>query len=284
MNIGKLGAFQNLDSLPATETASFAQEVEKWGYNALWYPEAFGRDSLVQGGWLLASTKTLVIASGIANIYARDPQAAHSSWLALNELSNGRFILGLGVSHAPLVEQMRGHSYSKPLEYMRSYLEKMEASKYSAPAPAQPGKLLLAALGPKMLALSGEKADGAHPYAVTPEHTERARKILGPGKLLCVAMNVLLETDADKARAIGRATLDFYKTLPNYRNNWLSIGFTEEEIGGLADRFIDAMVAWGDEASIRKRIDEHHQAGADHVCIQALGDYRKTLELFAPSR
>ena len=282
MNIGKLGVFQNLDSLPASETASFAQEVERLGYRALWYPEAWGRDSMVQAGWLLSQTSTLVIASGIANIYARDAQSAESSRLALNELSGGRFILGLGVSHAPLVEGMRGHSYNKPLEAMRNYLEKMAGANYSAPRPADAGKVLLAALGPKMLALAGEKADGAHPYAVTPEHTRKAREILGPSKLLCVAQNVVLDTDATSARAIGRATLDFYKSLPNYRNNWLSLGFSEDEIGNLADRFIDAMVVWGDESEIRRRLDEHYQAGADHICIQALGDFRKTVQAFAP--
>lgn len=285
MNIGKLGVFQNLDSLPASETAAMAQEVEKLGYGALWYPEAFGRDSLVQAGWLLANTKTLAIGSGIANIYARDPQSAESARLALDELSGGRFIFGLGVSHAPLVEAMRGHSYSKPLEYMRAYLEKMTQVKYSAPKPAAQGKLLLAALGPKMIALAGEKSDGSHPYAVTPEHTANTRKILGSAKLICLVQNVLLTTDATAARAIGRKTLDFYKDLPNYRNNWLSLGFTSEEIATLADRFIDAMVYWGDERTVRQKLEEQYRAGADHICIQCLGeDYREMIRTFAPKR
>lgn len=282
MNIGKLGVFQNLDSLTATETARFAQNVEASGYGALWYPEAFGRDSIAQGGWLLANTRSLVIGSGIANIYARDAQSAESSRLALNELSEGRFLLGLGVSHAPLVEAMRGHNYNKPLAAMREYLEKMSGIQYSAPKASQESKVVLAALGPKMLALAGEKADGAHPYAVTPEHTAQARKILGPHKLICLAQNVILSTDVEASRALGRATLNFYKDLPNYRNNWLSLGFTAEEISGLADRFIDSMVYHGDEATIQARLDEHYQAGADHICIQDLGEGQLALKAFAP--
>lgn len=282
MNISKLGVFQNLDSLTAAESARFAQTIESSGYGALWYPEAFGRDSIAQGGWLLASTRTLVIGSGIANIYARDAQSAESARLTLNELSDGRFLLGLGVSHAPLVEALRGHNYNKPLAAMRDYLEKMSDIQYRAPRPTQQGKVVLAALGPKMLALAGEKTDGAHPYAVTPEHTRQARAILGPDKLICIAQNVILSTDVEASRALGRATLDFYKDLPNYRNNWLSLGFTAEEIAGLADRFIDAMVYHGDEASIRARLDEHYLAGADHICIQDLGEGQLALKAFAP--
>lgn len=282
MNIGKLGVFHFLDTLSAPETAALAREVEQLGYGALWYPEALGRNSMVQASWLLCNTTKLVVASGIANIYARDAQATASARLALNEMSGGRFLLGLGVSHAPLVESMRGHSYSRPLEAMRNYLEKMSQATYQAPAPAHNGQLVLAALGPKMLELAGAQSDGAHPYNVTPEHTRRARQILGPNKRLYVEQKVALETDPQKARDLARQGLGFYMSLPNYRNNWLTLGFSEDDLAGPSDAFLDAMLAWGDENQVRQKIEEHYQAGADHVCIQVLGDLQATLRALAP--
>jgi probable F420-dependent oxidoreductase len=280
MDIGKLGVFSFLDTMTAKEVADFAQRVEKMGYGALWYPEAVGRNSFVLAGWILANTERLVAASGIANIYARDAQATHAARLALNELSGGRFLLGLGVSHAPLVQGIRGHDYGKPLETMRNYLQYMAKAVYQAPPPPGRSEVVLAALGPKMLELAGTASDGAHPYNVTPEHTARARRILGPNKKLYVEQKVLLESDPARARGIAKGALDFYLGLPNYRNNWFSLGFTEEDMAP-SDRFLDAMVAWGDEGAIRARLDEHFQAGADHVCIHPLGDLR-VLEALAP--
>lgn len=271
MDIKKLGVWFFTEGLSAREAAEFARQVEGWGYGALWIPEARGRDALVHSSWLLSQTSRLVVATGIANIYARDPQATVSARNTLNEQSNGRFLLGLGVSHAPLVETLRGHDYKKPLSYMRGYLEKMEAAVYDAPMPAQKGQVVLAALGPKMLALSGTHADGAHPYNVTPEHTAKAREILGPEKKLYVEQKVMLETDASKARAAARQMLSMYVKLPNYRNNWLNLGFSDSEIDTMSDRFLDAMVAWGDEDAVAARIEAHWDAGADHVCLQPLG-------------
>ncbi len=275
MNIGKLGVWYFTDVLTATESATFAQTVESLGYGALWYPEAVGRNSLAHGAWLLSQTSKLVLATGIANIYGRDAQSMHAARQTLDEQSNGRFLLGLGVSHAPLVEALRGHNYSKPLTFMREYLEKMEQATYQAPAPTQTGELVLAALGPKMLELARDKTDGAHPYNVTPEHTARARKILGPDKKLYVEQKVCLETDPAKARAVAKATLAMYLPLPNYRNGWFGMGFTEADIDGTSDRFLDAMVAWGDESAIADKIQAHLDAGADHVCIQPLGAENK---------
>lgn len=269
--IGKYGVFHFLDLFSAAQTADFARQVEELGYSALWYPEAAGRNSLVQASWLLSHTKKLVVASGIANIYARDAQATVSGRNSLNELSGGRFLLGLGVSHAPLVEAMRGHSYDKPLSYMSNYLDKMATAAYQAPLPQTQGPTVLAALGPKMLELAGKKADGAHPYNVTPEHTQRARQILGPTKKLYVEHKVALTNDADQARAWAKQSLAFYLGLPNYRNNWLSLGFSEEEISGTSDRFLDALVAWGDPNTIHQKLDGHFKAGADHVCLQVVG-------------
>ncbi|MBX3170179.1 MAG: TIGR03620 family F420-dependent LLM class oxidoreductase [Candidatus Eremiobacteraeota bacterium] len=278
MDIKNLGVWAFTDQYTATQAADFARRVEDWGYGALWYPEAVGRDSLVQAGWLLSHTKNLVVASGIANIFARDAQSSLAGANALNELSGGRFLLGLGVSHAPLVEAMRGHKYEKPLAHMRDYLEAMKKAAYQAPPPPERSRVVLAALAPGMLKLSSELADGAHPYNVNPDHTRQARAILGPDKWLCVEHKVVLEGDATKARAAGRACLDMYTRLPNYVNNWKKLGFSEAEITGQSDRFIDEFVAWGDESAIAEKVRQHWEAGANHVCLQALQLDGKTID------
>lgn len=272
MKLGKLGVWAATDGMSAAEAAAFARRVEAWGYAALWVPEAAGRNVLVHAAWLLANTTSLIIASGIANIYARDAVAMASAQAALSEQSGGRFLLGLGVSHRPLVEDLRGHRYSpKPVAEMRAYLEAMRRAPYLAPKPAERPPVVLAALGPKMTELAGQEADGVHPYNVTPDHNTKARALLGPDKWICTEQKVLLETDAAQARQAGRANLATYLPLENYRNNWLRLGFTESDFGdGGSDRLIDALYAWGDEAMIRARIAAHWDAGADHVCIQAV--------------
>jgi probable F420-dependent oxidoreductase len=286
MQINKLGVWAATDNLAASKAAAFARQVEAWGYGALWIPEGLGREVFSASAWLLANTSSLIIATGIANIYARDPVSSASAQKGLNEQSDGRFLLGLGVSHVPLVE-MRNHAYGKPLATMRTYLEEMAAAKYGAVSPPAPPKTVLAALGPKMLALSAELADGAHPYNVPPEHTRQARRILGAGKLLCVEQAVILETNAAVARALARRFLAFYFTLPNYVNCWRQLGFSDPDFaGGGSDRLIDSVIAWGDEKAIRARIQEHWQAGADHVCVQAVGPEllpdERLLALLAP--
>ena len=289
MQLGKLGVWAPMDVLSAAEGALFAQRVEEWGYAALWLPESRGRDVLVHSSWLLANTKSLIVAPGIANIYARDPMAMANGQRALAEQSGGRFLLGVGVSHAPTVTGLRGHTYGKPVTTMREYLQAMQAAPYLAPDPTERPLTIVAALGPRMMALSGELADGAHPYNVPPEHTAEARRILGTGKLLCPEVWVLLETDAAAARSAARQALAPYMRLDNYVNNWRRLGFGDDELaGGGSDRFIDANVAWGTEEAIRKRIQEHWDAGADHVCIQSIspdGSRRpdeKVLALLAP--
>jgi probable F420-dependent oxidoreductase len=290
MKLSKHGVWAGMDAFTAPEAAAFAKRVEAWGYGALWIPEAMGRNSLVHAAWLLANTTKLVIATGIANIYARDWVAASSAQKALNEQSGGRFLLGLGVSHSPLVEGFRGQHYGKPVETMRAYLDGMKKTHYTSPPPPEPPKTVIAALGPKMLALAAEQADGAHPYNVTPQHTAEARKILGPSKLLCPEQMILAETDPAKARAKARANLTVYLSLPNYFNNWKRLGFTDADFAnGGSDRLMDAIVAWGDDEGIRVRLQAHWDAGADHVCIQALGGVGKPpkpdeelLKRFAP--
>ncbi len=289
MQLGKLGVWAAMDVLTAAEGAEFARRVEAWGYSALWLPESRGRNVLVHSSWLLANTTDLIIAPGIANIYARDAMAMANGQRALAEQSGGRFLLGIGVSHAPMVTGLRGHDYGKPVTTMRAYLNAMLAAPYLAPDPPERPPTIVAALGPRMMALSGELADGAHPYNVPPEHTAEARRILGPGKLLCPEVWVLLETEAAAARSAARQALASYMRLDNYVNNWRRLGFGDDDLaGGGSDRFIDANVAWGSEQAIRKRIDEHWAAGADHVCIQSInpdGSRRpdeRVLALLAP--
>jgi len=287
MDLTRIGVWAGIDRLSAAEGAAFARRVEAWGYSALWIPEAVGREVFSASAWLLANTQMLAVASGTANIYARDAMSTAAAQKGLNEQSGGRFLLGLGVSHIPLVE-VRHHAYGKPVPTMRAYLTAMAQAPYHAVPPATAPKTVLAALGPQMLALSAELADGAHPYNVTPEHTRRAREILGAGKHLCVEQCAILERDPARARAIGRQFLAFYFGLPNYVNNWRRLGFADADFaGGGSDRLIDGIIAWGDERVIRERIEAHRQAGADHVCVQAVAPDGRTderlLALLAPN-
>jgi probable F420-dependent oxidoreductase len=260
-----------MDSMTAAAAAAFARRVEEWGYAALWIPESRGRNALAHSSWLLANTQRLIVATGIANIYARDPMAMANGQRGLNEQSDGRFLLGVGVSHRPMVQGPRGHTYGKPVATMRAYLEGMRNAPYQAPMPSEQPLTIVAALGPRMMALSSELADGAHPYNTTPQHTAQARSILGPGKLLCPEVWVLLETDPAAARCAAREALSRYLQLENYVNSWRREGFGDDDLaGGGSERFLDAMVAWGDERAIRARIQEHWDAGADHVCIQPI--------------
>jgi probable F420-dependent oxidoreductase len=270
MQLGKLGVWQSNDGMTAAEAAAFAKRVEQWGYGALWIPESRGRNALVHCAWLLANTGKLVLATGIANIYGRDAQAALAALNGLNEQSGGRFLLGLGVSHVPLVQGLRGHHYGKPVATMRAYLEAMAKASYAAPVPPEKPRTVLAALGPEMLKLARDKADGAHPYLITPEHTRQARAILGPGKLLCPEQKVMLG-DPAKSKPGMRQAVARYLELPNYCNNLRRLGFTDADLAnGGSGRLLDALVACGDEKAIRTRIQAHWDAGADHVCIQAV--------------
>jgi probable F420-dependent oxidoreductase len=272
MALQKIGVWAGIDGFSAAAAAGFAKRLETLGYGVLWVPEAVGREVFSSAAWILANTSRLVVASGIANIYARDALSAAAAQKGLNEQSDGRFLLGLGVSHIPLVQDLRRHEYGKPVATMRAYLQAMADAPYKAVPPASPPKTVLAALGPKMLELSAEMADGAHPYNVPPEHTRQARAILGADKFLCVEQGAILETNPAQARALGRKFLSLYMGLPNYVNNWRRLGFTEADFaGGGSDRLIDAVLVWGDEKAIRARIQEHWQAGADHVCVQAIG-------------
>ena len=279
------------DAMAANEAAEFAQELESLGYSMLWLPDTVGRDPFAHIAWLGSQTTTLGFATGIANVFHRHPGPMKQVASTLGEQTGGRFLLGLGVSHGPLVAGLRGLDYSKPLTKMRDYLEAMEAQPFTGRRPDEAVPVLLAALGPKMLELSASAADGAHPYFTTPEHTAMAREAIGPDKLLCVEQKVCLTTDADAARTAALAQLSVYADLPNYRNNWKRLGFSEDEIESRDPRFVDAVFVWGDEDAVRAGVQAHHDAGADHVCIQpvAPGDAergvpdRRVLELLAPN-
>lgn len=283
--IGTLGVWQFTETMPAGAAVEFAQRVERLGYGALWLPETLGRDPFAHAALLLARTERLVLATGIANIFNRHPGAMKQAQHSLAEQSDGRFLLGLGVSHAPIVAGVRKLDYSRPLTSMRDYLAAMAASPFMAVGPSEPPATVLAALGPKMLELAGAAADGAHPYLVTPEHTAEARAALGPDRLLCVEQKVVLDADQAAARAAGRAALGTYLGLPNYFRNWFRLGFDESDLAdGGSDRLVDALVAWGDLDTVRARIDAHLDAGATHVCIQVLPkaeDRRGTIDWHA---
>ena len=265
--LGKLGVWYPVDRLDAAGIRRLLRTVEDLGYSTFWYPEALGYESLSIASFMLANTTRLIIGSSIANIYARDPFTARRGLRTLSSLYDDRFILGLGVSHAPMVEKVRGHVYDKPVPTMRRYLDGL----YEDPSNAAEWPLMIAALGPLMLKLAAERTAGAIPYNVTPEHTREARAALGPDKLLVVEQKVCLETDAATARGLARRELHRYMTLTNYRNNWLRLGFTEADLAdGGSDRFIDAMVLWGDPTKIASGLSAHLAAGATQVCIQPI--------------
>jgi len=269
MELGKLGVWYFFDGVPAAAAAAAAKRIESLGYSALWIPETVGRNPFVHASWLLANTTRLIIATGIANIYHREPGVTMAAQKTLAEQSGNRFLLGMGVSHKPLVEGVRGLEYGAPVPTMRTYLERMAASPYTAVPPSEEPPTVIAALGPQMLKLAREKCTGAHPYFVSPEHTAMARDALGPDKWLCVEQKVILESDPAKARALARPVAGIYLGLPNYRNNWLRMGLTEADLeNGGSDKFIDATFAWGTVDQIKARIQAHFDAGASHVCIQ----------------
>lgn len=269
MNIGKIGIWFFLDAMSAAQTVEFARMVEKLGYGAMWIPEAVGREPFAHIGYLAAHTERIVFATGIANIYARDPITMSAASKTVAELSNGRFLLGIGVSHRPLVTNLRGHSYDKPYTYMKKYLTRMKAALYRAPEPDEHVPVVLAALHPKMLQLSATEANGTHTYFVPPEHTAKARGAIGPKPWICAAQAVILESDPARARTMARTYMKTYvPRLPNYTNNLKALGWKDEDFqNGCSDALVDAIVAWGNEQKIRDRIEAHLRAGATHVCI-----------------
>ena len=263
------------ETMDSDHAIAFAQKVESLNYSALWLPETTGRDPFSHISMLLANTERLVFATGIVNIHHRHPGVTKQAATTLAEMCENRFLLGLGVSHAPLVEGLRQLDYSKPLSAMRNYLTAMKNSPYTSVPPSEDPPCVLAALGPRMMELAAELTDGAHPYWTTPEHTAQARELLGEDKMLCVEQKVAFTTDKEVAYQTVRTELARYIHLPNYRNNWKRLGFSEEEIDATSDRFIDELVAWGTLDQINERLNEHEEAGASHICIQPLAVHGK---------
>jgi probable F420-dependent oxidoreductase len=274
MDLGRVGVWLGpLTALPAAAEAEAARELESLGYGTLWLGETpLGREAFAHAALLLAATGRAAVATGILNVWLHAPSATRNGAATLGEAYPGRFALGIGISHPHIVGRL-GHEYRKPVSAMREYLDGMDAIDYLGPQPAERVPVVLAALAPRMLELARERTDGAHPYLVTPEHTRRAREVLGAGKLLAPEQAFVLETDPARARELGRAHLERYIAAENYVRSWLLLGFEEADTeSGGSDRLVDALVAWGDEDAVRARVEEHLAAGADHVCVQAVGE------------
>jgi probable F420-dependent oxidoreductase len=241
-------------------TADAAAELEALGYSAVWIPDGFDR-AFAALDRLVDVTATITVASGILSVWQHDAAEVLAWWYAQSDERRRRLLLGLGVSHRPLV----GEQWGRPLTVMTDYLDALDERGLPA------DRRCLAALGPKMLELARDRSAGAHPYLVAPEHTERARQVVGDG-LLAVEQGVVLESDPARARSIARPNIDGYCGLPNYVRNWKRLGFTDEDVDTRSDQLVDALIAWGGRDAIFDRIDAHRAAGADHVCIQVLNE------------
>jgi probable F420-dependent oxidoreductase len=277
--LGPVGLWTGVfDAMPSSRASELAQLIEEIGFPTVWIPETVGRDPFVTATLLLERTSTLRIATGIANVYARDAVTMANTQRSLEEAFPGRFLLGLGVSHAHLVDRVRHHDYSKPYSYMVDYLAAMDDAIFRAVGPKERPATVLAALGPRMLALAGSAAAGAHPYFVPVEHTAAAREIVGPDAILAPEQMVVLDSDPATARGTARANMAVYLRAPNYVNNLKRFGFTDDDVAdGGSDRLVDAIVAWGDLDVVVERVGAHHDAGADHVAVQLLTSGSMTL-------
>lgn len=278
--LGKVGLWTaEFDLQPMSKAQEAIAQVEEMGFQAVWVPEAVLREPFASTSLLLSATKKLTLATGIASLHARTAQTMNAGWRTVSEAFPNRFLLGIGVSHAPMVTGVHKADYSKPYSTMVEYLDHMDQGVFLSPQPSVAPQRVLAALGPKMLKLSAERGAGAHPYFVPVEHTPFARETMGPDALLAPEQAVVFETDPAKAREIARTHMNTYTKLPNYTNNLKRFGFTEQEISNQEDRLVDAIVAWGSTDSIVSRIKEHLDSGANHVCVQVLTDSIGTLPM-----
>ncbi len=249
--------------------ATMSTELERLGYSALWLPD-IGGDLFGALANVLGATSTTTVATGILNVWMRTPEETAAQHVALTAAHGDRFLCGIGISHRPFVDMVNAPgTYQNPVATMAEFLDGLDA----AEVPLASNDRLLAALGPKMLELARARTAGTHPYLVTPELTAKARAGIGPDGLVASEQGVVLDTSPTSARATARLHLKTYLGLPNYSNNWKRQGFTDEDLAdGGSDRLVDALVVWGDETTIAARVQEHRDAGADHVCIQALTD------------
>jgi probable F420-dependent oxidoreductase len=268
-----------LGLVPADEARRAAAAIEAMAYGVVWVGEADGREALTHAGLLLEATAELVVATGIANIWARDAQAMINAARTLAEAHDGRFVLGIGASHTPLVAR-RGHDYSRPYSAMRDYLDAIERAGYTSPRPARDPEVVLAALGPRMLRLAADRAQGAHTYFVPVEHTRWAREQLGEGPLLAPEQAAVLVSGREEARSLAGRHVATYLGLDNYRRNLERLGWSGADLDdGGSDRLFDALVAWGDEEAIATRVTEHLEAGADHVALHVITESPTRLPL-----
>jgi probable F420-dependent oxidoreductase len=267
MELGRFGIWSGqLRRADPSAIDEAAAELDELGFGAIWIPGGHGGDVFGDAARLLAATSRATVATGILNVWMHTPTETASGHATLNREHPGRFLLGLGVSHEPAVTNS-GQVYERPLAKMRGFLDSLDAAEPAVPA----GERMLAALGPRMLELARDRTAGAHPYLVTPDHTATARGVLGDGPLLATEVMVVLDDDAEHARAVARQHLSRYMALPNYTNNFLRHGFDEDDLlDGGSNRLVDGLIAWGDLDAIAARIGEHHDSGADHVCIQIL--------------
>jgi probable F420-dependent oxidoreductase len=266
VDVGRIGVWCSSRIWPqdAGAAAEAAAELEELGYQALWLGMS-PAGNLEQPEALLTATSRMAVATGIVSVWDAPPATVAVGYHRMSAAHPGRFLLGLGASHAHVVER-GGGTYAHPYRKVAGFLDGLDA----ATPPVPPGGRALAALGPRMLALAARRAAGAHPYLVTPEHARRAREIIGDGPLLAPEQMVILETGPARAREIARGALQIYLRAPNYVTNLKRLGFSDEDIGAASDRLVDALVAWGDEEAVARRVAEHRDAGADHVCVQVL--------------
>jgi probable F420-dependent oxidoreductase len=287
--IGRVGVWGHLDSLPIDELLAYALRVEKLGFGALWVPDTVGREPFTTLGVLAAATERIALGTSIVSIWSHGPQATRMAAMTLQEASRGRFVLGLGVSHPHMAERLHGAHYDRPLTRMREYLAAYRAAKYVGPVfsdgPEPP--VLIAALRERMLELSAREADGAFAYLVTPERVRWMRERLaaaatsaGRRPLLATSLPVIAQADAGIARETARRYLTPYVRTPNYQASWAEQGFdsTNWEKPG-SDELVDAMVAWGEPAALRRRVDGMLEAGADHVALIPLAEDGSTEHL-----
>lgn len=278
--LGRVGLWTaEFDLQPMSKAQEAIAQVEEMGFQSVWVPEAVLREPFASTSLLLSATKKMTLATGIASLHARTAQTMNAGWRTVSEAFPNRFLLGIGVSHAPMVTGVHKGAYDKPYSTMVEYLDHMDQGVFLSPQPSTPPQRVLAALGPKMLKLAAERGAGAHPYFVPVEHTPFAREAMGPDALLAPEQAVVFETDPAKAREIARTHMTTYTRLPNYTNNLKRFGFTEEEITQQQDRLVDAIVAWGSTDAIVSRIKAHLDAGANHVCVQVLTDSIGTLPM-----
>jgi probable F420-dependent oxidoreductase len=272
--LGGVGVWSGiLGAAPVAAEPAAVRRIEELGYGSLWTGERIGgKDAFAHAAMALAASSRIVLGTGIANVWARHPATMQGGAATLAAAWPGRFVHGVGVSHAPMVEHS-GQVYARPLAHMRSYIAEMDAAIDQAPSTPAPFARVLAALRPRMLELAREHAHGAHPYFVPPEHASAAREILGPDRLLIPEQAVALIADPSEARRVARKHMELYLTLPNYVNSLRHLGYGDEDLaGGGSDRLVDAIVAWGDEQAIARRVTELRERGADHVLLQPLAD------------